>query len=253
LERHVATERDILEAETKLAESRITLSRARQRLQNLGLTDIEIHEVARRRDTSSLLAMTSPFAGIVVERTAVMGEVVNTSKVLFAIGDTSKMWAMLDVYEADFRKVRLRQPVVLTVEGLRGEAFGGRITWISSHVDRRTKTLKVRAEIANPEGLLRAGMFGKAVITIHDKESLLVVPKAAVQWDGCCNIVFVKHSDTLFKPRKVQLGYETDAFYTVEGGLKPHEVVVTTGSFLLKTEILKGSIGAGCCEVEPGK
>jgi cobalt-zinc-cadmium efflux system membrane fusion protein len=66
-------------------------------------------------------------------------------------------------------------------------------------------------------------------------------------------VVFVRQSDLLFEPRKVHLGEEAGSYWVVESGLKPGETVVTTGSFLLKTEILKGSIGAGCCEVEPAR
>lgn len=252
-ESNVTTEQDVLEAETKLAESRIALSRATQRLRNLGLSDAQIREIAKIKDTTSFLPLTATFSGIVVERSGALGEVVDTQRALFAIADTSAMWAMLDVYESDVQKVRIGQPVVFEAEGLPGERRGGRVTWISSHVDRRTRTLKVRAEVANPDGLLRAGMFGKAIISIRDGEPALIVPKDAVQWEGCCNVVFVKRSDVLFEPRKVRLGYETERFFVVEEGVAMDEVIVTTGSFLLKTEILKGSIGAGCCEVAPGK
>ncbi len=253
LEKHVAVERDVLEAETNLAVSRIRVSQAAQRLRNLGLDDAQIQEAAGRRDTSSLLPLASPFSGIVVERSAVAGKVVDTTEPIFAVADTTRMWAMLDVYESDVPNVRAGQAVVFESEGLPGQRRGGHVTWISSHVDRRTRTLKVRAEIDNPDGLLRAGMFGKAIISIRNAELALVVPKEAVQWEGCCNVVFVRRSDVLFEPRKVQLGYETDGVFVVEDGLTGDEEVVTTGSFLLKTEILKGSIGAGCCEVEPGK
>ncbi|MCA9450307.1 MAG: efflux transporter periplasmic adaptor subunit, partial [Candidatus Omnitrophica bacterium] len=61
-----------------------------------------------------------------------------------------------------------------------------------------------------------------------------------------CNIVFVKKSNLLYQPRKIRVGYSTDENYVVEAGLFPGERIVTTGSYLLKTEILKGSIGAGC-------
>ena len=120
-------------------------------------------------------------------------------------------------------------------------------------MDQRTRTLKVRAEIRNNDAILRPGMFGKSIIAIAKEENVPVVPKDAVQWEGCCNVVFVKQSDTIFRPRKVQLGYEADNAFVVNKGLDGGETIVTTGSFLLKTEILKGSIGAGCCEVEPGK
>ncbi len=253
LERGVATERDQLEAETKLTESRISLSRATQRLRNLGLTDAQILELAGGKDASSLLPLTAPFAGTIVERSAAVGEVVDTSKPLFAIADTSRMWAILDVYASDVRKLRIGQAVALEAEGLRGERPRGRVTWVSSHVDRRTRTLKVRAEFANADGLLRAGMFGKAIVTVRKPEPVLLVPKEAVQWEGCCNVVFVRRSDVLFEPRKVRLDYETETAFVVADGLQEGETVVTTGSFLLKTEILKGSIGAGCCPVDPDK
>jgi len=150
------------------------------------------------------------------------------------------------------RQVREGLAVVLDVGGLPGERHSGRITWLSSQLDSRTRTLKARTEIANPKGLLRAGMFGKAEVTVRREEDALVVPRAARQWDGCCNVVFVKRSEVLFEPRKVRLGYATDRLFVVEDGLVAGEQIVTTGSFLLKTEILKGSIGAGCCEVELG-
>lgn len=253
LESQVGSERDVLEAETERAGARVRLSQAAQRLRNLGLSDAEIERIAGERQTSSFLALTAPFRGTVIERSAVVGEVCDRASLLFVVADTSQMWAMLDVYEADVMKVRIGQPVVLAADGLLGERRGGRISWISSQVDRRTRTLRVRAEIANPDGLLRAGMFGTAIVTVREREAVLVVPKSSVQWEGCCNVVFVKKSDTLFEPRKVRLGYETEAFYVVEEGLTLGEEVVTTGSFLLKTEILKESIGAGCCEVQPGK
>ena len=246
-------ERDLQEAETNLAESRIALARSRQRLANLGLTDPTIRGIAETGDNSSRLPLTAPFAGVVVERDAVIGEVVDTKRPLFTLTDNTRMWAMLDVYEGDILKVRIGQPVVVEVEGLPGERHGGPITWISPRVDRRTRTLKVRVEVENPEGILRAGMFVKAIIRIRESEPALTVPRSALQWEGCCNVVFLKRSDTFFQPRKVRLGYETDRFFVVEEGLAEGDEVVTTGSFLLKTEILKGSIGAGCCEVTPGK
>jgi len=253
LESKISSKREALEAETKLVESRVVLSGAFQRLSNLGLSDAEVKEVSRKQDTSSLLRLLAPFPGVVVERSGVIGEVVDVQKPLLGIADISVMWAMLDIYESDLLKIRSGQPVVFEAEGLPGEQRGGRITWVSSHVDRRTRTLKARAEIASPDGLLRSGMFGKAIVSLRKNEAALVVPKESVQWEGCCNVVFVRRSNMLFEPRKVRLGHEMEQYVVIESGVVEGEEIVTTGSFLLKTEILKGSIGAGCCEVDPGK
>lgn len=248
-EQGAASQKEALKGETELAEARINLARATQKLRTFGLNDERIEELKQSGETSAHFAVRAVLDGRVVERTAVIGQVVESSEMLFSIADTSRMWAIVEAYDSDLLRVRLGQAVLLTVEGLRGETFGGRITWISSEVDSRTRTLKVRVEIDNTSGLLRANMFGRAVITVHDNEPLVVVPREAVQWEGCCNIVFVRESETLYEPRKISPGYEQEEFYTVLAGLSPGETVVTKGSFLLKTEILKGSIGAGCCDV----
>jgi cobalt-zinc-cadmium efflux system membrane fusion protein len=249
-QRGVATEREALETETKLAECRIELARARQRLANLGLSDAQIERLVATEDASSLLELTAPFDGLVVERAATVGEVVDTSKPLLAVADIARMWAMLDLAPAELPQVQVGQAVVLTIDGLRGEAFAGRIVSVNSQAEVRTRTIKARAEIENPDGLLRAKSFGRAEIAIRSGEPALLVPRAAVQWDGCCNVAFVQDSETRYRARKLRLGCDAGDFYEVLAGLNGDETVVTQGSFLLKTEILKGSIGAGCCEVD---
>jgi cobalt-zinc-cadmium efflux system membrane fusion protein len=252
LARGVSTERDVLEAETRLAESRIALSRAEQELIGLGLSAAQIAEVGRTGDTTASYQVSASFGGVIVERQAAIGEVFDPSQPLFAVADVSRMWALLDVYEAEIRDIRVGQPVVLHVEGLAGQPFGGHITWVSSQLDPRTRTLHARAEFDNADGLLRANMFARAVVTVRDQRPTLVVPRDAVQWEGCCNVVFVQESEASFRPHKVSLGPAAGSMYEVIGGLSAGDVVVTQGSFLLKTEILKSNIGAGCCEVQPG-
>ncbi len=253
LERGVSTERDILEAEASLVEGRIALSRAKQELLGLGLTASQVNEVRRTSDTSNLYPVTASFSGIVVGRQAAVGEVFDTSRPLFTISDISNMWAILDIYEADAREVAEGQPVVLQVEGLPGESFGGTITWISSELDPRTRTLQARAVLNNSSGLLRANMFARAKVTVRDHQPTLVVPREAVQWEGCCNVVFIKKSETNYLPRKITLGPGEGDLYEVISGISDGDLVVTQGSFLLKTEILKNNIGAGCCEAQPGQ
>jgi cobalt-zinc-cadmium efflux system membrane fusion protein len=252
LERGVATERDLLEAESSLAESRITKSRAEQELMGLGLSRAQVAEVARTGDTTSEYRVTAPFAGTVVERQATVGELSDPATALFSVADVTRLWARLDFFEMDMRHIQVGQPVVLHVEGRPGDAVAGTITWVSAQLDPRTRTLQARAELDNPNGTLRAKMFARAVVTVRDAQPTVIVPRAAVQWEGCCNVVFVKDSLTTFHPAKVHLGPTAGSMVEVRRGLKGGETVVTQGSFLLKTEILKGSIGAGCCEAQPG-
>ena len=248
----VGVQKELNEAESKLAESRIAIARARQRLQSLGLKPEQIEKVETTGDTSSLLELVAPFDGLIVERksSAVVGELADSNGPLFAIADTGSMWGMIDLRPSDLGVVKEGQGVSVSVDGLNGETFGGRLTWISTQLDEKTRTLKARAELKNRDGLLRAAMFGQAKIVTRAGEASTMVPKGAVQWDGCCNIVFVQleGESAAFEPRKVRIGYAADERYEVLAGVRPGEVVVTQGSFLLRTQILKGSIGAGCCD-----
>lgn len=246
----IGAKSEALEAENKLAEAQIAQSRARQRLRNLGIAEEDIESLERSQNTSSHLQLKSPFDGIIVERSAVSGEVVDTSMIVFAVANTQTMWAMIDLFEADVLDVELGQQIVFALDSLPGHTFTGKITWISAQLDPKTRTLKARAEIANETGLLRANTFGHAQIAIRHGERALFIPKEAIQWDGCCNTVFIKSNEegTLFQPTPVRLGIDTDNDYEALSGVKAGDVLVTTGSYLLKTEILKGSIGAGCCD-----
>jgi len=247
-----STERALLEAQTSLAESRIAVSRAGQRLRNLGLTDEDIAGVVETRDTGARLRITAPFTGILVERSAVMGEVVDENDVLFEIADTQDMWAMIDLAERDLGAVRRGQRVEFRADGIPDRAFPGTLTWISTQLDKKTRTIRARAELDNDGRMLKAFMFGRATITAGAGAQAVTVPKSAVQWEGCCNVAFVKANPegTVFKPARLTLGFDAGDRYEVLSGLSGGEAVVTTGSHILKNEILKDSVGAGCCEVD---
>ncbi len=252
VEKGVGIEREALEAETKAAESRIAVNRARQRLRNLGLTKESIAAVEKEGDTGSLLELVAAFDGMVVERNAVMGEVVEPGKPLLAVADTGTIWALVDLVEADLAVIKVGQQATVTIDGLLGKSFSGRVTWISTQVDPKTRTLKARVELDNGAGLLRANMFGRARINAGDSRQAITVPKEAVQWEGCCNVAFVKSNDagTTFKPARLMLAYDAGDRYEVAAGLNPGDTIVTRGSYILKNEILKNSVGAGCCEVD---
>jgi cobalt-zinc-cadmium efflux system membrane fusion protein len=252
VEKGAGIEREALEAETRLAEARIALNRARQRLRTLGLGKEQVEAVAREGDTSSLLEVTAPFDGIVVDRSAVMGEVVEPGRPLLAIADTRVMWAMVDLAEADLAVVATGQSAAVAVDGLPGRSFAGRLTWISTQIDPRTRTIKARVELENGAGLLRANMFGRARIDAGGSRTAITIPKEAVQWEGCCNVAFVRADPegTVLQPRRLVLAFDAGDRYEVASGLAAGDAVVTRGSFILKNEILKNSVGAGCCEVD---
>lgn len=193
--------------------------------------------------------LTAPLAGVLIERAAVAGKLVGLEERLFRVVDTSAMWADLEIDERDLPLVTPDQPVVLHVDGLEGRELQGKISYLSPEVDPRTRTVRARVPLPNPDGALRANMFGQARVLAPERASVMV-PGAAVQRAKTVHLVFVRLGEMEFEARRVEIGVREGNLVEISKGLRPGEEVVTTGSFLLKTETLKDSIGAGCCAAD---
>lgn len=242
-----------LEVMTALNHAQALARDAEQMLRNLGFGDAELAPLLESSATSNRLNVVAPIDGTVVVRHAVRGEAVQPTTRLFAVADTSKMWLWIDIDESDIDQVQPGQAVTFTVSGRNEERAGpapsGRVTWVGTQVDDKTRTTRVRAELLNPDGRLRANQFGQAEIRIGPEHTAVMVPKAAVQRKEKTDLVFLTQSDGSFRPQRV-VTRPTDRGDVIEvtWGLKRGQKVVTQGSFLLKTEIMKGAIGAGCCD-----
>ncbi|PCJ17700.1 MAG: hypothetical protein COB02_12845 [Candidatus Cloacimonadota bacterium] len=247
--------REVLQAQNKLMESKITLANSLQNLKNLGLNEKQILELKANQNLSSTLNVISPFDGTIIKKNVVIGDLITSSYNLFTIVDTSIMWVDLDILPKNISDLKINQKVKIIIPELKPLAFSGKVSWIDSSINKKNHTLKARVKIRNSNKVLKSGMFGKATINVYQNIDTLLVHKKAVQWDGCCNIIFVKKSPSSFEVKKVTLqssGLYKD-YYMAQGNLLENQEIVTTGSFILKTEILKGSIGAGCCESDLGK
>lgn len=269
----VAAQR-IQEADAAVRETQVRLLAAQQALVNLGLPVAadEVRKLPTEKqarhlrllglppdlldtldaDTASanLIPVVVPFDGVVVERNVVVGEVVDPTKVLFVVADLSSIWVMADVRTEDADQVAVGQTVIYESEGHKGEQLTGTISWTSTTVDPRTRTLKVRAAVANPKGHWRARSFGTARVFLRDDRGpVTAVPVEALQRDGDCRYVFVQVNDTTFEARAVRTGVRGEVgprkqpWVEVREGLRSGERFVTTGAFALKSEILKDRLG----------
>jgi cobalt-zinc-cadmium efflux system membrane fusion protein len=244
-EKKITAGRELLAAETGLGEARLGEKRALQRLLTLGLTAEKVKELEEKQETSPLIEVRAPFAGQVVEASAVPGDLAGPEKPLFSVAAMDRLWAMVDLYEADLPRVRKGQPVVFTLGSLPDKRFEGKVVAVGGEVDERTRTAHVYAEIGNTEGLLRARMFGRAEVTVKEAVSRLVVPREAVQNDDDCTFVFIASGKEVFLARRVRLGPAYGEGFEVLEGLAAGDRVVTRGSFLLKTEVLRNQMGTG--------
>lgn len=269
--------RQMDEAETALSEDRIRLLTAQQTLSNLGLSvqsenykGLAAEQMAQRMTvlglpesvsrsldakttTANLLPLKAPLDGVVAEREVVEGEVVDPTKILFVVADMRQVWLNLAVRVEDARQLEVDQPVHFRPDGYTEDVVG-HVSWISTAVDDKKRTVEVRAELANPEGdrELRAGAFGMGRIVLRQEKDAIVVPNEAVHWEGCCHIVFVRDKNfekegapKVYHIRKVQPGIKTAQYTEVIAGVLPGELVASRGSGALRTELLKNDLGDG--------
>lgn len=241
-----------LEVMTALNQAQASTMDAEQKLRNLGFDDAELIRIVASKDTRNILPVLAPIDGTVVARHAVKGEAVQSTAQLFAIADTAKVWLWIDVYETDIAKMKPGQAVSFAVMGNdpeQGYATIGQVTWIGSEVNEQTRTTRVRAELGNPNARLRAHQFGEATIQVGSEHKAVVVPKEAVQRKDGVDLVFIPEGEGVYRPQRVTTkATDRNDVLEVTWGLKPGQTVVSKGAFLLKTEIMKGAIGAGCCD-----
>ena len=237
----VSSEKDLQEAEA-------ASQAAGQQLQTLGFSEEQIAKMGNRTRDSVLLLLRAPFSGEIVERTAVRGAMVEAGKPLFTVADCAAMWAFASVSGEALVRVRVGQSVELRVEALPDRVFTGKVTWISSEVDERTRMGRVRVELPNPDRLLKANLFAKARILLPGKENAVLVPDSAIQRIEGNKMVFVQTGPDLFDARAVQLGARFDGKVELVAGLKAGESVVVAHGYPLKSQLLISHLGAGCAD-----
>lgn len=194
-------------------------------------------------------SVTSPVSGLVTQRNVSLSAYVDAMTPLFEVVDTSSMWAEVAIPEAELGNVRSGTAVVITMDGIPGREFRGSIASIAPIIDPQTRTAKARVKLSNPGGLLRANMYGQARIALGGARSSSAVPREAIQRAKSVKLAFVQLAPGEYEARRVQLasGREAGGLVEIASGVEVGETIVTAGSFFLKTETLKDSIGAGCC------
>lgn len=219
-------------AENAVSGTKAALTAARRKLLILGLNDATIDSLTKRTDLAAVFSLNSPIDGIVVERNATVGASVGTDANLFKIIDLSRVWIDANVFEKDLQQVRLGQEVRLTVPAFPGTTFSGRVILINSVVDPDTRSVKVRTEVANPDGRLKPDMFANVQIVTALNRTAISIPQSAVLNDEGKTIVFVAEGND-YKKRQVQAGIQSNDRVEIVDGLNAGDKVVVKGNYLL--------------------
>jgi membrane fusion protein, heavy metal efflux system len=230
----VAT-REVEASAAELARAESQERAARDALAALGATS----------GSGSRFMLQAPIAGTVIDRTALLGRMVDAQRPLFVIGDLARLWLVVHAFERDALRMRPGKSATVTFPALPGQPTSGSVTRIGSRVDPASRTVDVRIVIDNPGGNLRPGMSARALVPLGDRaETVVAVPVEAVQRarEGWC--VFLPTAEEgVFEIRAVGRGRELGAEVEILSGLTAGEPVVKDGAFLLAAEAAKARGG----------
>jgi len=252
----ITSERELLAARAEARTADIELRAARERLLRLGMTpeDVQTLDSAELGSADGRVVLRAPRAGVVLKMHAVPGESVDAGEEILLLGDPSSLWVWADLYEGDLAAVEAQRaqgalPAVVRVKAFPDAEFAGTLDHLSATMDEETRTLKVRIAVANPDGRLRAGMFADVSLAVAGAGAeVLAVPKAALLEDEGRSFAFVHREGEYFVRRPVEPGREWGDWVEVAGGLQGGETIVTEGAFLLKSDVLRSKMGAGCAD-----
>jgi len=208
---------------------------ARQRLALWDLTEEQLRALDETREPSSTVTFRSPVDGVVMEKIAVNGMHIASGQTLYRIADLSTVWVEADVYETEVPLVHVGERATVTLDAYPGERFTGRVIYIYPYIDEKTRTNRVRYELANRGGRLKPGMFANVEMTAP-AGSAVVIPLNALLDSGREQIVFVGQRDGYFEPRKVKVGRRLGDEVQILDGIKEGELVATGAAFFLDSE-----------------
>jgi Cu(I)/Ag(I) efflux system membrane fusion protein len=208
---------------------------ARKRLELWGLTPAQVERIAQRGEPLENMPFFSPASGYVIEKNVVEGAAVKAGERLFRIAPLAKVWVEADVYEQDLPHVKPGQPVEVTLPYLPGRKYTGRVGYIYPSLEEKTRTGRIRIELPNPGLELKPEMHADVRFVMKGGERLQV-PASAVLYTGPRRLVFIDLGEGRLKPQEVKLGLKGEDTYEVVEGLKPGDVVVTSGNFLIAAE-----------------
>ncbi len=230
-----------IDAQTARQNSDIAVQRERAHLEeSLGIPAAAAEDP--KGNGAESIPIRAPASGYVLQKNVTPGTVVEPSTDLFMIGELSRLWLTASVRQEYLGKLHVGQKASITVNGMPELRVDGRLTNVGEEFDPTTHTMRVRIEFENHKNLLRPEMLAQAEIPVGMAKPMLLVPGDAVQQMEGQDVVFVRIAADKFAMRPVHLAPQIGNRIPVLEGLKAGEQVVTRGSFILKSEMLKSTM-----------
>lgn len=197
------------------------------------LIEIESRQVG---DPPPRVQYAAPIDGIVTDRDVVLNDAIEPDKHLLEIVDMSELYAEGRIFEGQIAQVKAGQRVRVTVESFPGEIFSGTIDLIGGSLEPETRTLKIWARVANPEGRLRPNMRTTLNIVTAQADTVVAIPHSAVLGESGNFFAFVQTDEKglTYERRSVVTGIKDDQYFEIIEGILPTEKVVTLGNYQLQ-------------------
>jgi Cu(I)/Ag(I) efflux system membrane fusion protein len=218
------------------------------RLKNWDISDEQLQQLRSGKDSRRTLTFRSPIAGIVIEKKAVQGMRFMPGEMLYQIADLSSVWILAEVFEQDLAQIKVGQSASVKINAYPERQFTAKVAYIYPTLNAQTRSVPVRLELANADGLLKPAMYASVEFSAGGdggkNGKVLTVPASAVIHSGTRQIVLIDLGEGRFAPRAVKPGRQGEQYVELLGGVQEGEKVVVSANFLIDAESnLKAALG----------
>jgi len=231
---------DLISAQNTVRSNEIALHAVRSRLRILGKTDAEITslEAQPTQKMDPVATVTAPVRGTITQRQIGVGQYINSEAAgatnpVYTISDLSTVYLIANVREVDAPLMHVNLPLEVHVLAYPDRVFKGKVSYVAPSIDPNTHRLPVRADVENPDGALKPGMFANFSIITGEASSAPAVPQGAIVYEGEQARVWVARERDTLALREIRVGRISDGMVEVLAGLSPEEKVVTSGTVFI--------------------
>lgn len=235
----LTSEQEIInsESEVKVLEGELKAD-----LGNLKILKIEAPDFGFDPNSSSIVVVRSPISGTALSRNVIVGEEIQPNQNLGLIGDISEVWFVVKIFEKDLAKLQEGIEAKIQLNSYPNEIFTGRLTYIGSIVDPKTRNVEGRIVLKNPKHIAKLGLYGTASLEIITYDVLSVKKESLIRYQNK-DYVFIEEAPGKYKMQEVKIGRVSEDQVEILSGLFPSEYVVYSGMYILKALFLKSSFG----------
>lgn len=217
-------------------EAKALLKGAETRLLALGISQRQINEVSQSGKVAQYVTIYARAAGFVTFLHLREGQYIKPSDKLLTVADTNSVWVMVELFERYANDVSLGQTGSLSVAALGTRTWQAQVKHIHPFLIADTRTLRLRLQVNNTDGLLKPNMFARISLSRNIAQQVIAVPTQALIRTGRQNRVVLALGEGQFRSVAVDVGREVAGFIEITKGLSPDDKVVTSAQFLLDSE-----------------